>query len=254
MRQVYDGLANCNKMSNNLHSQTLRHLGEAIVAGHYPPDKAVPPEPVLCAQLGVSRTVLRETVKSLVAKGLLSTGPKVGTRVLAEEHWNWMDTDVLAWQFRVGFSPEFLRSVCELRRAVEPHCLRMAAERATAEQLAELQGAFDRMQQAVAQGLDDLSEDLRFHHLLLKAGGNRLLGQMSKLLRALLRAGHERLGRRPAVPDASLPWHAAVLSALLARHPDQAHQAMCALIDALEQDLAPHLRAQVVDAVAMPPR
>lgn len=254
MRQVYDGSANCNKMSKNLHSQTLRHLGEAIVAGHYPRDKAVPPEPILCVQLGVSRTVLRETVKSLVAKGLLSTGPKVGTRVLAEEHWNWLDPDVLAWQFRVGFSTEFLRSVCELRRVVEPQCLGLAAERATAEQLTELQRSFDRMRQAVAAGLEDLSEDVRFHQLLLKAGGNRLLSQMSKLLRAMLREGYARLGRRPAVPDPSLPWHAAVLSALLARDPSQAQQAMEALIDAMEQDLLPVLRGQSLGPpVASPP-
>lgn len=231
-------------MSKNLHSKTLHHLGEAIVAGHYSTGKSVPPEPVLCASLGVSRTVLRETVKSLVAKGLLSTGPKVGTRVLSEDHWNWLDPDVLAWQFRVGFSSEFLHSVCELRRVVEPHCLRLAAERATAEQLVELQAAFHRMQQAVAAGLDDLSEDLHFHHLLLKAGGNRLLGQMSRLLQALLRAGYERLGRRPAVPDSQLPWHAAVLAALVARDPERAQRAMGALIDALEADMVDFFKSQ----------
>lgn len=230
-------------MSRNLHSKTLHHLGEAIVAGHYPRNKAVPPEPVLCATLGVSRTVLRETVKSLVAKGLLSTGPKVGTRVLTEDHWNWLDPDVLAWQFRVGFSSEFLHTVCELRRVVEPHCLRLAAERATDQQLLELQVAFHRMQQAVAAGVDDLSADLHFHHLLLKAGGNRLLGQMSRLLQALLRAGYERLGRRPAVPDFQLPWHAAVLAAVVARDPEQAQQAMGALIDALEADMLDYFKS-----------
>ena len=127
------GRANCNEMSINLHRQTLARLGEAIVAGHYSRHKSLPPEPLLCAQLGVSRTVLREAVKSLVAKGLLSTGPKVGTRVMPEEQWNWLDADVLAWQFRVGLSPEFLRSVTELRQTVEPSCLRLVAERATAE-------------------------------------------------------------------------------------------------------------------------
>ena len=231
-------------MSRNLHSKTLHHLGEAIVAGHYPRNKAVPPEPVLCATLGVSRTVLRETVKSLVAKGLLSTGPKVGTRVLTQEHWNWLDPDVLAWQFRVGFSREFLHSVCELRRVVEPQCLRLAAERVTDSQLVELQATFHRMQQAVAAGLDDLSADLHFHHLLLEAGGNRLLGQMSRLLQALLRAGYERLGRRPAVPDFQLPWHAAVLAALVARDPQQAQQAMGALIDALEADMLEYFKSR----------
>ncbi len=239
-------------MPNNLHSQTLRHLGEAIVAGQYPRDKTLPPEPVLCVQLGVSRTVLRESVKSLVAKGLLSTGPKVGTRVLAEDHWNWLDPDVLTWKFRMGFSSDFLHSVCELRRLVEPACLRLAAQRVTPEQLTELQSAFSGMQAAVAQGLDDLSDDLRFHHLLLKAGGNRLVTQMSKLLRALLRAAHEQLGRRPAVPNSTLPWHAAVLQALQARDPDRAQRAMAELIDAVEEDLARFLKTRQTFARDLP--
>jgi DNA-binding GntR family transcriptional regulator len=71
----------------NVHGNTLDHLGEAIVAGRYGPGESIPPEPRLREALGVSRTVIRETVKSLVGKGLVSTGPKVGTRVLPEENW-----------------------------------------------------------------------------------------------------------------------------------------------------------------------
>lgn len=240
-------------MSASLHRQTLHRLGEAIVAGHYTSERAIPPEPLLCAQLGVSRTVLREAVKSLVAKGLLSTGPKVGTRVLHHEQWNWLDPDVLEWQFRVGLSLEFLHSVSELRRVVEPASVRLAAQRISAEQLAEIEQAFARMQQAVASGLDDLSDDLRFHHLVLKASGNRLLLQMSKLLRALMRTGFELLGRRLAVPNSTLPWHAEVLQALQARDPERAHQAMLALIDAVEEDLARHLRSRPGDQVQTQP-
>jgi DNA-binding FadR family transcriptional regulator len=187
-----------------------------------------------------------------MAKGLLSTGPKVGTRVLPHEHWNWLDPDVLSWQFRVGLTSEFLHCVSELRRLVEPPSLRLAALRATAEQLAEIERAFQRMQQAVAQGLDDLSDDLDFHHLLLKASGNRLLVQMSKLLRALLRAGFDRLGRRPAVPDASLPWHAEVLQALQARDAERAQRAMAALIDAVDEDLGLFLRQQAAGGQPVP--
>lgn len=224
-------------MSASLHSRTLQRLGEGIVAGHYPAEKAMPPEPALCVRLGVSRTVLRETVKSLVAKGLLSTGPKVGTRVLAEDHWNWLDPDVLTWRFRAGLTPDFLCCITEMRQLVEPACLRLAAERASNEQLADIGLAFARMQQAVADGIDDLSDDVRFHHLLLKASGNRMISQMGKLLRALLRGSHVMLGRRPGVPNSSLPWHAAVLQAVQARDPDGAERAMADLINAVDEDL-----------------
>ncbi len=235
-------------MSKSLHSQIVHRLGEAIVAGHYRSEKTLPPEPLLCVELGVSRTVLREAVKSLMAKGLISTGPKVGTRVMPHEQWNWLDPDVLTWQFRVGLTAEFLQSVTELRRLVEPPSMRLAAQRATAEQLAEIEQAFLRMQQAVASGVDDLTDDLRFHHLLLKASGNRLLVQMGKLLRALMRAGFDRLGRRPAVPNSTLPWHTEVLRALQARDADRAQVAMAALIEAVDEDLRRFLRSQMPPA------
>ena len=64
----------------NVHGHTLDLIGEAIVAGRYAEGQAIPPEPALCETFGVSRTVIREAIKSLVAKGLIITGPKVGTR------------------------------------------------------------------------------------------------------------------------------------------------------------------------------
>ena len=58
-------------MIKNVHGNTVDHLGAAIVAGRYAAGAAVPPEPMLCEELGVSRTVVREAVKSLIAKGLV---------------------------------------------------------------------------------------------------------------------------------------------------------------------------------------
>ena len=91
-------------MIKNVHGHTVEHLGEAIVAGRYAPGASIPPEPQLGEELGVSRTVVREAVKSLVAKGLLTTGPKVGTRVQPPGQWNWFDPDVVAWQTQVGLT------------------------------------------------------------------------------------------------------------------------------------------------------
>ena len=169
-------------MIKNVHGNTLDHLGKAIVSGRYPPGEAVPPEPVLCEELGVSRTVVREAVKSLVAKGLLTTGPKVGTRVQPPQQWNWFDPDVVVWQSQAGLTRDFLRDLQELRRVVEPAAVRMAAERATEEDLAAIEAAFAGMKKAVEEGGDYVLHDLRFHQGLLKACHNRMLVQMSKAL------------------------------------------------------------------------
>ena len=88
--------------------------------------------------------MVREAVKSLVAKGLLITGPKLGTRVLEEEQWNWFDPDVVAWQSKIGLTRAFLRDLQELRRVVEPAAVRLAAERASPGDIAEIESRLRR--------------------------------------------------------------------------------------------------------------
>ena len=56
-------------MTKSIHGNTVDLLGAAIVAGRYAVGASLPPEPLLCIDLGVSRTVVREAVKSLIAKG-----------------------------------------------------------------------------------------------------------------------------------------------------------------------------------------
>lgn len=96
-------------MIKNIHGRTLELLGEAVVSGRYAIGASIPSEPVLGEELGVSRTVVREAIKSLAAKGLIVTGPKVGTRVLPKDKWNWFDPDVITWQARAGLTPSTLR-------------------------------------------------------------------------------------------------------------------------------------------------
>lgn len=221
----------------NVHGNTLDHLGEAIVAGRYTAGGAMPPEPMLCEELGVSRTVVREAVKSLVAKGLVSTGPKVGTRVLAPEQWNWFDPDVVGWQAKAGLTREFLRDLQELRRVVEPAAVRMAAERATPQDIADIEVGFAGMKKAVEQGGDYVTHDLRFHQGLLRASHNRMVIQMSKALGALLRTSFEISTTRKDGPRNSLPLHRAVLDAVIAHDPARAEKAVLVLIDGAREDI-----------------
>jgi DNA-binding FadR family transcriptional regulator len=238
----------------NVHGNTLDRLGVAIMSGRYAPGAAMPPEPLLGQELGVSRTVVREAVKSLVAKGLVSTGPKVGTRVLPAEQWNWFDPDVVAWQSTVGLTREFLRDLQELRRVVEPAAVRMAAERATPGDIAELEAAYEGMRRAVEEGGDYVTHDLQFHQGLLRACHNRMLQQMSKALAALLRTSFEVSTSRKNGARLSLPLHRAVLDAVIARNPGKAEKAVLVLIDAagedIEQVLASRRRLPKLDAPA----
>lgn len=220
-----------------VHGHTVDHLGHAIVSGEYAPGAALPPEPLLCEQLGVSRTVVREVVKSLIAKGLVSSGPKVGTRVLPAEQWNWFDPDVIVWQSRAGITLEFLRDLQELRRVVEPAAVRMAAERATPADIAELESAFEGMRAAVEGGGDYIRHDMRFHQGLLRASHNRMMVHMGQALSALLRTSFEISTSRQNGPRSSLPLHRAVLDAVVQRKPERAEKASVVLIDGASEDI-----------------
>jgi len=221
----------------NMLGHTLDLLGEAIVSGRYSTSESIPTENMLCIEFGVSRTVIREALKSLVAKGMISTGPKVGTRVLGSDQWNWFDPQVVAWHSKTGLSREFLRDLQELRRVVEPAAVRLSAERATAQDLVDIEAAYAGMKQAIEYGGDYVTYDLLFHQGLLKASHNRMLIQMSKALGALLRTSFEISTSRPNGPSLSLPLHRAVLDAVIARTPEKAGQAVLKLIDSARDDI-----------------
>lgn len=224
-------------MIRNAHGHTVDLLGEAIVSGRYSEGGIIPPEPVLGEQLGISRTVVREAIKALAAKGMIVTGPKVGSRVLPQDAWNWFDPDVITWQARVGLTPEFLRDLQDLRRVVEPAAVRLAAERAGLADIAEIEAAYAGMKDAIENGGDYVTNDLRFHHALLRAAGNRMLTQMSKALDALLRTSFEISTSLSDGPALSLPMHRAVLDAVKAHEPARAERAIIKLIDGARSDI-----------------
>jgi DNA-binding FadR family transcriptional regulator len=199
--------------------------------------------------------VIREAIKSLVAKGLVSTGPKVGTRVLPAESWNWFDPTVVAWQGKAGLTREFLRDLQELRRVLEPASVRLAAERATSADIAEIEDAYAGMRKAIEEGGDYVSFDLRFHLGLLRAGHNRMVEQMGKALGALLRVAFEISTSKADGPASSLPLHRAVLDAVIARDPAKAERASLALIDGARDDMERVMASRrKLPSVSLPPQ
>jgi len=241
-------------MSRNVHGNSLDLLGGRIVRGEWAPGDAIPPEPMLGEELRVSRTVVREAVKSLVAKGLVTTGPKVGTRVLPSDQWNWFDPDVIRWQSSAGITREFLRDLQDLRRVLEPAAVHLAAQRATAKDIREIEEAYEGMRRAIEEGGDYVSNDLRFHQGLLRACRNRMIVQMSKAIGALLRTSFEISTSKKDGPRDSLPLHRAVLDAVIAHDPVRAEKAIRVLIDGaaddIEQVLAGRRRLPRVDTPA----
>src|SRR5882762_613163 len=125
----------------SLHGRIVHAIGRRILSGDLRPGELLPAEP----ELGASRTVVREAVKVLAAKGLVESRPKTGTRVRPPASWNLLDPDVLAWQQEGTPQPIFLRKLTEVRLIVEPAAAELAARRARAPELTTLDGAFLEM-------------------------------------------------------------------------------------------------------------
>jgi DNA-binding FadR family transcriptional regulator len=222
-------------------AQTIDRIGAAIVAGLQPQGTALPPEPQLGSAFGVSRTVVREAIKALVAKGLLISGPKLGTRVLPREQWNWFDADVVAWSTRAGLSRELLRDLHELRRVVEPAAVRLAARRATPADLAALHAALADMDTAAHQkhgGAAYVEHDLRFHQAILRASHNHMFVQVGKALAPLLSISFDISSDHERGAVASMAQHRKVLRAIAKGSADEAEQHCLTLIDAAGADIA----------------
>lgn len=212
----------------NLTFGMLDMLGRAIVTGHYD-EIPFPTEADLAKQYGVSRSVVRESVKMLGAKGLLSARPRKGTAIQPAKNWNLFDTDVLSWLLERKFSLELLRQFSELRLAIEPAGAALAASIDDPARLAQIQAGYDRMAAAEKGDDDPLDADIAFHIAILEASANPFFMQFRDLVTTALRSSI-RFTNRFKGRTASLPQHYAVLSAIEQRDPAGAHKAMTALI------------------------
>ncbi|GJD61815.1 FadR/GntR family transcriptional regulator [Methylobacterium frigidaeris] len=213
------------------HARVARALGTAIVAGRYPEGDVLPGEPVLLARFGVSRTVLREAMKTLSGKGMLEARTRVGTRVRERAAWNLFDRDVLAWTIEGGIDRRFLRDLAEIRLAVEPAAASLAAERRTTADLDRLDASVAAMR--AAPGLDPAfaEADLAFHLALADASGNVFMHSVGAVTEAALDVLF-RLSR-PTDPRAhAVSWraHAAIAAAIRARDPAAAARATEAVV------------------------
>ncbi|MGH6862476.1 MAG: FadR/GntR family transcriptional regulator, partial [Phyllobacterium sp.] len=164
----------------------MRDLGLKIISGSYPENTILPGDTELLQRFGVSRTVLREALKTLAAKGLIQPKAKIGTRVLERSHWNLFDPDILVWHFEAGPSAHFLSSIVEMRLALEPEAAGLAALRRTDEQLEKLYAWVGKMGEARESASDFVYSDLQFHIAIAEASGNPFMRSISALIEVAL--------------------------------------------------------------------
>ncbi len=214
----------------NLTYSIAHQLGVAIVTGVYSPDNPIPIESELCRQYSASRSVLREAVKMLTAKGLLGSRPRLGTWVQPEENWNLIDPDVLGWLLERKFSTALLMEFMEIRLAVEPGAATLAARVAGAAEKAAIRSAIERMKAADSGNDDPLESDIAFHVAVLRATRNRFYAQLTGFTSTALRFSIRATNRYKGVQLASVADHKKIADAIIAGRPVAAGEAMRKLI------------------------
>ena len=220
----------------SMHGRIVRELGLRILAGELAPGDRLPPEPELIEKYEVSRPVLREAVRVLVAKGLVVSRQRAGAIVRPRNEWHLLDPDVLYWMIQTRPAPEFVQTLMGMRRVFEPGTAALAAVAASDEQLEGIAQAYEGM--AAAQDPDAMLEpDLAFHRRIAEATGNDLMAYIGTMLSLALRESI-KLSSRLDTHALSLPRHKAILTALQHRDAAAARQASVLQLDATQLDLS----------------
>ena len=229
-----------------LHGQLVDALGSRIVGGEIQPGETIDGEAIE-AEFEVSRTVVREALKVLSAKGLIDARPRLGTFVRDRAYWNLLDADVMAWRGRAE-NPDsrLVLELGEVRTIIEPGAAALAAARRTDEQLARIRAAMEAMERSEGTSLDGtIDADVEFHLGILVAAGNELMERFEVMMVPAMRArntvamrhqhGKEYLGQHRKVFEAierSDPGAAeAEMRSLLASAAKDAEQALASARD-----------------------
>lgn len=219
------------RRAHSNHAEVARSIGIDIIAGRYAEGTRLPGDAELIAMFGVSRPVLRESVKTLVAKGLLSTKARVGTVVRERGAWNMFDADVLAWHLDAGIDKRFLGDLAEIRLAVEPRAAALAAARRSEADIAELQRSMDLMSREASDSVGFADADLALHIAVANASGNPFMRSIGSVIEAALRASF--LLSAPVEPqdrETVLLWHQRIVDAITAGDAEAASAAMIEVI------------------------
>ncbi|HWT64503.1 MAG TPA: FadR/GntR family transcriptional regulator [Terracidiphilus sp.] len=221
----------------SLHSAVALRLGGLIAQGKLAPGLILPNEATLGAEFGVSRTALREAIKVLASKGLVDVRRKTGTRITEHARWNMLDPEVLNWMFSRGGIPAGLADLMEVRMLVEPAAARMAAMRASAEDINEIRNSLTQMESATGSLRSSVDADLRFHMAVLQATHNMFMRPFGALIQAALRGSFRLTSSNTDLYRRTLPLHRKVLHAIETGGTHRAQTAMQAVLSQTLHDI-----------------
>ncbi|VEA69422.1 L-lactate utilization operon repressor [Serratia plymuthica] len=205
----------------NLSYLLAEKLGQQILAGDYQAGSILPGEMELGEQFGVSRTAVREAVKMLAAKGMLLPRPRIGTRVMPQSQWNFLDQDLLTWWMTRENFDQVMQHFLILRTSLEPQACSLAAANASAQQTAQLAELMAEMRALHTQFDRErwIQVDTQFHQLIYEASGNPFLTSFANLFSSVYQSYFRAITGNEVI---KLQHHQAIVDAILAGDGTQA--------------------------------
>ncbi|WP_241461649.1 FadR/GntR family transcriptional regulator [Aurantiacibacter luteus] len=218
------------------HVKISRDLGVAIVTGQHQPGDILPGEIEIAEKFGISRSVVREALRMLSARGLIESKPKIGTRIKDRDSWHLLDPTLLEWMFEAAPPPKFVQSLFELRLIVEPAAAELAAKKKTARQLAVMGHAIEEMARYKLSTAEGQLADQEFHAAILEATDNELLVNLSASIGAAVRWTTYFKYRQSKCPRDPIEEHRALFEAIAGGDGPRAREVTVELIVNAERD------------------
>jgi GntR family transcriptional repressor for pyruvate dehydrogenase complex len=219
--------------TRKLHEAVVEQIQEQIITGQLHPGDRLPPEPELCEQFGVSRTVVREAFQVLQERGLLEVRQGQGTFVTEPT----AETVSSALRLLAQVGGASTMEVAEVRDLLESEVAVLAAERAKPQNHRRLEECLHRMEEDLDNPRRFVEADVAFHRELVRATGNMVLELIVAPLYELMRDARGSIVDVPGGPERALARHRAIYRAVRDGDREQARAAMRGHIDQVREDI-----------------
>lgn len=220
----------------SLHRDAVEAIAKWLMIGRYPVGAVLPTETEIGEELEISRTVVREAVRTLVAKGMLQVRRKTGTIVLPVSDWSLFDPEVLAWRFRYSRDATFVDDMTRFRAAIETIAVEICAARPDFD-ASVLHDCCDEMAAALEGRGDWFAADLAFHRHILRGTDNQFILHMQPMLDNFFDAMLSPEVLRPENMRITLPYHRAIADAIAAGDPVRSRHEMLQLVHKGREDI-----------------
>ena len=219
--------------TSRLYEQIVQQIENSIIKGLLKPGDQLPSERELALQFGVSRTAVREAVKTLREKGLVEAFSGRGTFVT--DGTSQATRQSLDRMIRIGQTESFMNLV-EVREILEPHIAAMAAVRASEQDFAAMSEAIQAMDKSNSEPEAFIEADLDFHLALAEAAGNPLILSLIDSIVGVLREQRLRIFKVKGGPERGQFHHRRILEAVRERRADDARESMRAHLQQVRED------------------